>query len=126
ILPAGWGASYDLNKITNETFLNRYPSSRATIQLMLMNENNNTFYFATHDAAANLKTFSARVKSDFVELSNAITPSSAWNVNGKFSLPWSASIGLSDNGWEDAVRKWYKNFTFETAWGKKKMVDREY
>src|SRR5690606_14573855 len=61
IMPAGWGAEYDVDAITNERFLGRYPSSRHTIQLMLLHESGNTLYFATHDPKANLKEFSARV-----------------------------------------------------------------
>ncbi|NGM61274.1 glycoside hydrolase [Sphingobacterium sp. SGG-5] len=126
IMPAGWGAEYDVNTIANQQFLGRYPSSRHTIQLMLLHESKNTFYFATHDPKANLKEFSARVTSQDVEFSNGIVPSAAWTNNGKFNLPWSTSIGLSADGWEDAIIKWYRPFTFETEWGAKKLTEKQY
>ncbi|NGM61273.1 hypothetical protein G5B30_05000 [Sphingobacterium sp. SGG-5] len=126
ILPMQWGVEYDLNTLGNQRFSSIYPSSRSAAQLMLLREQNDVFYFATHDAKANLKTFSARVTSLDAEFSNVITPSASWNNKGKFSLPWSASIGLSDKGWEDAVSKWYRPFSFETEWGKKKITEKKY
>lgn len=126
IMPANWGAEYDINAITNDRFLGRYPSSRHTMQLMLLHDDRHTFYFATHDPKANLKEFSARITAKDVEFSKNIVPSEAWNDQGKFSLPWSTAIGLSDKGWEDAVTKWYRPFTFETEWGKRKITEKKH
>lgn len=126
IMPANWGAEYDVNTINNELFLGRYPSSRHTMQLMLLHEKKNVLYFATHDPKANLKEFSARISPADIEFSKNIIPSAAWNNQGKFHLPWSTSIGVSSDGWENAVTTWYRPFTFETEWGQKKIVDKQY
>ncbi|NGF56600.1 hypothetical protein G5B00_08725 [Parapedobacter sp. SGR-10] len=126
ILPMGWGVEFDLMSRTSGTFNCRYPNSAGTVQLMLMHENNNVFYFATHDSNANIKTFMAKIATSTLELSNVIEPSSTWNDNGRFSLPWSVSIGLSNKGWEEAITKWYRPFSFETTWGEKKITEKQY
>jgi hypothetical protein len=126
IMPSGWGVEYNLADIKNTTFANVYPSSRATVQLMSVYEHNHVFYFATHDAKASLKTFSAKVTDAHVELSNKITTAENWNNKGLFKLPWKASLGITDQGWENAVINWYRPFSYETAWGKKKFSEKKY
>src|SRR5690606_6962687 len=115
IVPAGWGAEYELKNITRQKFSHNYPGSRGTVQLMTLHENNDVFYFATHDPQANKKLFSAGVSGSDIEFSNSADMSAAWDKEGKFRLPYAVSIGLSNKGWEDAVRKWYKPFALETV-----------
>ncbi len=126
ILPSGWGVEYDLSAITNSTYINNYPSSRGTMQLVSFYENNNVFYYATHDSGAALKAFTSKVTSANVEISNQVVSAATWNNNGQFELPWATSIGLTDKGWEDAVLTWYRPFSFQAQWGQKKLVEKNH
>lgn len=124
ILPRGWGVEYDLSTIANSTHINNYPSSSGTVQMVSVRENNNVFYYATHDPTASIKAFNSKVTASNIEVSNQIVSSAIWNNNGQFELPWATSIGLTDKGWEEAVITWYRPFSFQTTWGAKKMADK--
>ena len=125
IVSSGYGTEYDLDKIDNMNLSLYYPSSRSTMQLVCLHDTHNVLYYATHDKDANLKTFSTKIGEN-IELSTEITASEAWNKEGQFSIPWKVSIGLSDQGWEEAIETWYRPFTFETVWGNKFIKDKKY
>ncbi len=119
ISPRNWGVRYELDGLSSFTHSNIYPSSQATVQMMALNRNKNAFYFATHDRNANMKTFTAQVSPANVVLSVDITPSEGWIVDGEFSIPWTASLGVHSNGWEASAIDWYRPFALSTEWGKK-------
>jgi len=119
ISPHNWGVRYELDGISNFNHSSVYPSSQATVRMMTLNRNKNALYFATHDKNANMKTFTVQVSSANVILSVDITPSESWNVNGEFSIPWTASLGVHLNGWESSAIDWYRPFALSTEWGKK-------
>ncbi len=121
---SGWGAEYNLDKISNLNLQLIYPSSRQTMQLVCMQDGSDLLYYATHDENANHKTFSARVGSS-VELSTDITASNDWTKNNKFSVPWKVSIGLNDKGIEDAIANWYRPFAINTIWGTKTLLEKD-
>src|SRR5690606_35330205 len=126
LVPAGWGAEYDLDSIGDQTFTSVYPSSRATVQMMAMYQGEDVVYFSTHDSTASLKSFSARVREANVELSHEITASEEWTKNGCFELPWSVSVALGARGWESAALTWYRPFSLAVPWGKEKLEDKTY
>lgn len=41
-----------------------------------------------------------------------------------FRLPWVSVTGFTPKGWEDAVVRWYRPFTFTTEWGSKPLASR--
>jgi len=119
IMPAGFGVEYDLPP--GSSYYSGYPQSRGTVQLMCLLKGQDVFYFATHDQNANIKDFRASVSTNgIINLRNEIVTSEAWTApDGKFELPWTASVGIGNNGWEQAVVNWYKPFTYTTPWGSK-------
>lgn len=120
---SNWGTEYDLDLIGNMNFQLIYPSSRQTMQVVCMQHDSDVLYFATHDKNANLKTFSVRVGNS-VELSTNVVASADWNKNNCFSIPWKVSIGLNNQGWEQALLTWYRPFALNTIWGSKKLLDK--
>lgn len=121
ITPSGWGAEYALDNISNLRLPLTYPSSRATVQLMCLNNNQRTLYFAAHDNHANLKTLAAQIAVTQIELAIETVASKGWNKENEFSLPWTAQVGVHNNGWENAVLEWYRPFALKAEWGKKTL-----
>lgn len=124
ILPFGWGADYPL--YGNSSFTIQYPSCRGAMQMVCMQQDKQAFYYATHDADANLKNFRVGGAGNTAVLSTDAVMSESWTPSegGTFRLPWSVSTGLAPEGWEQAALKWYKPFTHTTVWGKKSLASR--
>lgn len=124
IMPAGWGVEYELD--AHSEYLAQYPSCTGSMQLLCVhNEDNQALYYATHDKDACIKDFSVKNKGIFTSISTEIIPSESWtSSNGRFSMPFSTSIGIDTKGWESAVVNWYRPFTFETVWGSKTFESR--
>lgn len=122
ILPFGYGVEYELGR--QGTLQSRYPSCTATMQLVLMHNEQGALYYATQDKDASDKWFKIKSHGNNVTFYNEITASYGWTQDNIFTLPWSTVVGFSKEGWIDAVKKWYRPFSFTTEWGKKKIYER--
>lgn len=122
ILPVGFGAEYNIG---NEGQLqSRYPSCTGGMQLVLMHHKEGTVYFAAEDKGGSGKIF--RMKSegnDLIFIQN-VTTSYGWTKDRKFVLPWATVMGFTQKDWQYAAEKWYRPFTFKTAWGEKTIPQR--
>lgn len=118
ITSAGWGNEYD---IKTQTYSESYPSHSGSMQLLLMHSSKGAFYYATEDKTACGKELKAICSDDNVTFLTDIVASESWTnpTTGKFSLPWLTTIGYTSEGWQSAVMKWYRPFTYTTDWGKK-------
>ncbi len=124
IMPAGWGFEYPLTEYSE--YAAHYPSYNGTMQVMCLHNNSEALYYATHDKSASLKTFRTKSQGNYATISTEIVASQAWTPDngGTFCLPWTTSIGLCAEGWQQAVVKWYRPFTFNTIWGSKPFASR--
>jgi hypothetical protein len=122
ILSVGYGVEYNIN--TGNTLQSRYPSGTGTMQLVLMHNDSGCFYYSTKDKEGSDKIFKVNDQGDNVLFSTEITTSYAWTEKSQFSLPWGTVMGYCKNGWQDAVERWYRPFTFTTQWGKNKISER--
>ncbi len=124
ILPAGWGSEYVLQPTT--AISSRYPSGTGTMQLVLMHDDKESFYYATKDWDASDKRYKIDCSGNIATFHTEITTSESWSPEngGTFRLPWTTVTGYCFEGWEAAATKWYKPFTYTTEWGKKTLASR--
>jgi hypothetical protein len=124
IMPAGWGFEYTLNEYSE--YAAHYPSYNGVMQLMCLHNNSEALYYASHDKSASLKTFKTKSHGSLVTISTEVIASQAWTPanGGTFRLPWNTSVGLCAEGWQQAVVKWYRPFTYNTVWGSKSFASR--
>jgi len=124
ILSGGWGAEYNLG---NYSILNsRYPSGTGTMQLVLVHDGYESFYYATLDKDASDKRYSVKSSTNDVIINTYVITSEEWSPKdgGTFRLPWTTVTGYNNGGWEKAVTEWYRPFTYTTEWGSKSLESR--
>ncbi|WP_290541004.1 DUF6259 domain-containing protein [Alistipes sp.] len=121
ITTEGWGVE---RKLEIGTFQARYPSHASSMQFILVHNPEGAFYYGTEDRRGCGKTYSAECSPSTVTFSNAIPASAGWISRGTFRLPWRSLTGFNPRGWEDAVVRWYRPFTFTTEWGSKPLAVR--
>ncbi|MDR2425242.1 MAG: DUF6259 domain-containing protein [Prevotellaceae bacterium] len=121
ILSAGWGAEYILEPSTSLS--SRYPSASGAMQLVLMHNDNECFYYSTKDLGASDKTYQINCSGNNTVFYTGITTSEEWSHKNKgaFRLPWTTVTGYCFGEWETAVTQWYKPFTYTTEWGRKTL-----
>ncbi len=122
ILSAGYGVEYAVGPYA--TLQSRYPSCTGTMQLVLLHNSRGALYYATEDGDASDKLFAVMASGDEVTLSTRVAAAYDWSGNGEFALPWSTVLGFTANGWQEAVERWYRPFTFTTVWGAKTVTER--
>lgn len=125
ILPTGWGTEQTIYHAAN--FECVYPSHSAGMQLLMMRDQDDVVYFATHDRSASIKTLRLRGLYGAALLSNEAVASAAWTPEevGTFRMPWTVSVGFTDRGWQYCATNWYRPFTYQTEWGGKTFQDRK-
>jgi len=123
ILSVGYGTEY--NTTSEGLFQSRYPSCTGCMQLVLMHSKEGAVYFAAHDQGGSGKIFKMKSEGKRIVFSQNVTTSHAWTKDKKFSLPWATVMGFSKKGWQDAVERWYRPFTFRTEWGTKTIGERK-
>ena len=121
ITTEGWGVEKPLDIATFEA---RYPSHASAMQFLVVHNAEGAFYYGTEDRRGCGKTYSAQCTPTTVALSDAIPASAGWIADGTFRLPWVSVTGFTPKGWEDAVVRWYRPFTFTTEWGSKPLASR--
>lgn len=121
ITTEGWGVEKNLDIATFEA---RYPSHASAMQFLLVHNPDGAFYYGTEDRRGCGKTYSAQCTHRTVVFSDAIPASAGWIEHGTFRLPWASVTGFAPAGWEDAVVRWYRPFTFTTEWGSKPLASR--
>ena len=94
------------------------------MQFLVVHNAEGAFYYGTEDRRGCGKTYSAQCTPTTVALSDAIPASAGWIADGTFRLPWVSVTGFTPKGWEDAVVRWYRPFTFTTEWGSKPLASR--
>ena len=122
ITTEGWGVEKSLDIATFEA---RYPSHASAMQFLVVHNGDGAFYYGTEDGRGCGKTYSARCTRQTVTFSDAIPASAGWIREGTFRLPWTSVVGFTKKGWEDAVVRWYRPFTFTTEWGSKSLASRD-
>lgn len=122
ILPVGYGTEYTLG--ASGQLQARYPSCTGTMQLVMMHHAGGTAYFAAEDAEGCGKLLSMVSEGDAVVFVQQTTASYAWSEGGRFVLPWPSVLGFTREGWQAAALRWYRPFTFETAWGRRTLRER--
>ena len=88
------------------------------MQFLVVHNAEGAFYYGTEDRRGCGKTYSAQCTPTTVTFSDAIPASAGWIADGTFRLPWVSVTGFTPKGWEDAVVRWYRPFTFTTEWGR--------
>jgi len=122
ILPVGFGTEY---KLGNDGLLqSRYPSCTGGMQLVLMYHQGGAVYFSAKDKGASGKIFKMKSEGKSLVFIQNVTTSYGWTQHNIFSLPWKTVMGFTKRGWQDAVDKWYRPFTFQTQWGAKTLPER--
>ena len=124
IVPSGWGAEYVLQPTTEISA--RYPSGTGNMQLVLMHNDSECFYYATKDYGASDKRFRIDCSDASATFHTEITTSEDWTPKGggTFRPPWTTVTGYGFDGWESAVTRWYRPFTYTTEWGGKTLASR--
>ena len=118
----GWGVEKPLDIATFEA---RYPSHASSMQFIVVHNPEGAFYYGTEDRRGCGKTYSAQCTRDEVIFSDAVPASAGWINEGTFRLPWESVAGFAPKGWEDAVMRWYRPFTYTTEWGGKTLASRD-
>lgn len=118
----GWGVEKPLDIATFEA---RYPSHASSMQFIVVHNPEGAFYYGTEDRRGCGKTYSAQCTRDEVIFSDAVPASAGWIDEGTFRLPWESVAGFAPKGWEDAVVRWYRPFTYTTEWGGKTLASRD-
>ena len=121
ITTEGWGVEKPLDIATFEA---RYPSHASAMQFVLVHNGDGALYYGTEDRRGCGKTYSVQCTHKTVVFNDAIPASAGWIENGTFRLPWTSVVGFAPEGWEDAVVRWYRPFTFTTEWGSKPLSAR--
>lgn len=121
ITTEGWGVEKPLDIATFEA---RYPSHASAMQFVLVHNGDGALYYGTEDRRGCGKTYSVQCTHKTVVFNDAIPASAGWIENGTFRLPWTSVVGFAPEGWEDAVVRWYRPFTFMTEWGSKPLSAR--
>lgn len=121
ITTEGWGVEKPLDIATFEA---RYPSHASAMQFVLVHNGDGALYYGTEDRRGCGKTYSVQCMHKTVVFNDAIPASAGWIENGTFRLPWTSVVGFAPEGWEDAVVRWYRPFTFTTEWGSKPLSAR--
>lgn len=122
ILPVGYGTEYTIG--ASGQLQVRYPSCTGTMQLVLMHHPGGTAYFAARDTGGSGKLLRMVSEGRSLVFVQQTTASYGWTRDGKFALPWASVLGFSDESWEQTALKWYRPFTFETAWGRRTLAER--
>lgn len=117
----GWGVEKPLDIATFEA---RYPSHASAMQFIIVHNPEGAFYYGTEDRRGCGKTYAAQCTREEVLFSDAIPASAGWTREGTFRLPWESLTGYTTAGWEDAVVRWYRPFTYTTEWGSKTLAER--
>ncbi|MGN1225616.1 MAG: glycoside hydrolase, partial [Candidatus Cryptobacteroides sp.] len=123
ILPFGYGAEYDMP--TGGQLQMRYPSCTGVLQLVMMHNGEKTICLTTDDKSASNKFLGMKGEGSNVVFYQSVPTSYAWSEQGHFSLPWTAELIYSPEGWEDTARKVYKPFSQECQWGSKPLKKRK-
>ena len=121
ITTEGWGVEKPLDIATFEA---RYPSHASAMQFVLVHNGDGALYYGTEDRRGCGKTYSVQCTHKTVVFNDAIPASAGWIENGTFRLLWTSVVGFAPEGWEDAVVRWYRPFTFTTEWGSKPLSAR--
>ena len=121
ITTEGWGVEKPLDIATFEA---RYPSHASAMQFVLVHNGDGALYYGTEDRRGCGKTYSVQCTHKPVVFDDAIPASAGWIENGTFRLPWTSVVGFAPEGWEDAVVRWYRPFTFTTEWCSKPLSAR--
>jgi hypothetical protein len=122
ILPVAFGTEYAIG--IEGQLQSRYPSATGTMQLVLMYHKGGTVYLSAQDKGGSGKIFRMKSEGDNLVFIQNVTTSYGWTQNKKFTLPWPTVMGFTKEGWQDAVERWYRPFTFETLWGAKTITER--
>lgn len=123
IIPdGGWGAEHSLTDIFTKS--QPYPSGSRTMQLLCLQKNEKAFYYATHDVNAVTKFLTVNNQTSNVSvLTETETPKDWTSITGNFVLPWKTCVGIDPEGWIEAVKKWYRPFSYTAKWGRPRVYD---
>ena len=111
IIPEGWGLEAPLSEAGHTAV---YPTS--SMQFMMVHNPSGAVYFGTEDPSGSRKDYS--VDGDgALHLSLDVPCSEAWISGGRFTLPFEANLGFDREGWEHALKHWYKPYSYTLPWG---------
>lgn len=122
ILPVAFGTEYNIGN--DGQLQSRYPSCTGGMQLVLMHHKGGAVYFAAEDKGGSGKVFRMKSEGNSLVFIQNVTTSYGWTQNKTFTLPWATVMGFTQKGWQDAAERWYRPFTFQTAWGEKTIPQR--
>jgi len=113
ITTSGWGVEEDL---TPANVSAAYPTVASAMQFILVHNDEGALYFGTEDSSGSGRYYNVD-GNGALHLSMTVPASEGWTSNGTFRLPIAANIGFDPNGWEHAVKTWYKPATYKFPWG---------
>lgn len=124
ITPGGWGNEYELKE--NGNYEANYPSWNASMQMIMLDSKNGTFYFSPEDRNACGKMMRIKEKDGKVIFSTEVVASHGWTnaTTHRFDVPWRTVTGVEPGGWSAAALKWYRPFALTTPWGSKTLKER--
>lgn len=123
ITPAGWGNEYALRADT--TYEANYPSWSASMQMMMLDDADGSFFYSPRDYRACGKLMTLDERKGQSNFNTRTVVSEAWNKNGLFTLPWTTVSAYNPGGWAEAAKAWYRPFAHSTTWGKTKVTERD-
>ena len=113
ITTGGWGVEYPLTSVKKTA---TYPTTSCSMQFIMVHDSEGALYFGTEDPSGCGKSYNAD-GNGALHLSLSVPASEAWTREGVFTLPFEANIGFDRDGWEHAVKHWYKPYSYTLPWG---------
>lgn len=108
-----WGMLYEKSE---ETITGEYPSNNLPMQFMLLHDQTNGLYLATHDPQARYKRFSLKPGEEFrveTRAENMGVPGNTWNP------PYPFVLSVYQGSWMDGCKRYRAWATKETPWTRK-------
>lgn len=122
IIPAGYGAEYELP--TTGALTSRYPSVTGGMQFIMTHSDAGCQYMAALDTEGNGKYFQLKGAGENLIFSHKAVTSYSWTDEGRFELPYKVVFATNVWTWDETVLKWYKPFTEKCSWAPRPLKER--
>lgn len=124
ITPGGWGNEYKYRE--GGVYEANYPSWSASMQMMMVDDGSDTYFYSPRDYNACGKLMTVKAKDGSTVFDTKVVASEGWNNHdsNRFVVPWTTVSGVHPGDWSAAAVDWYRPFALTTEWGSKKLSDR--
>lgn len=116
ITPGGWGNMYDYTE--GRTYEANYPSWSASMQMMMVDGGDGTYFYSPRDYNACGKLMTVKAEGGNSLFDTKVVASEGWSRANSFAVPWTTETGRHAQTWSETATDWYRPWALTTEWGR--------